>query len=341
MDRTPAAQMPSRRRTLLAVCVLLLLSCVIVYVFKDNWEQIAAALGKLSLWQVAAMIAIGLTYPTLEGVVLWMLVKKRMNGFKLWQAVDTSWAGTFCNVATFGVGTTPMQLYYLYRCGLSVGPAFGRLTLEYVFHKLAVLVYATVMMLFERRWLVANTTGVLEYLPLAYVVVALIILGLVLLCVSPVVQRLARRLLELLPKTEKWQARREEWLGQLDDLSQESRLLLRDKRLCLKALAVQTFKLFLLFTLPYLAIRFMGLGDLGFWQVQLLAAITMFVSNSMPNVAGMGSVEAAFLLVFSGFLGRGGAMSALMLYRIASYYAVFVCSIFVFLAAQRHLEKMK
>lgn len=337
-NQTSAAQKPSRKRTLLSLLVLVFLTGVIVLVFKDHWAEITEALSRLSVWQVAVMLVIGLTYPPLEGVVLWLIVRSRTPGFKLWQGIDTAWTGTFCSVATFGMGTTPMQLYYLYHFGVPMGPGFGQLTLEYVFHKLAVLVYATVLLLAEHRWLLAHTTGVLVYLPYAYVMVALIVLGLVMLCISPLAQRLARRLLEYLPKTEKWQARRTDWLEQLDDLSAESRLLLKNKPLCWKAFALQMCKLFLLYTLPYLAIRFMGLADLTFWQVQLLAALTMFVSNAMPNVAGMGSVETAFLLMFSSFLGQAGAMSALMLYRIASYYGVFLASSVGFFAAQRHLE---
>lgn len=66
----------------------------------------------------------------------------------------------------------------------------------------------------------------------------------------------------------------------------------------------------------------------------------LFVSNALPNVAGMGSIETAFLLVFGSFLERGEVMSVLMLYRIASYYVVFAASAVGFFIAQRHLVQM-
>lgn len=340
MNQAPAAQNPSRKRTLLSLLVLVFLTCVIVYLFKDNWAEIRDALAQLTLPQVLLVLAIGITYPLLEGVVCWIVVRSRLPQFKLWQGIDTSWVGVFGNVAAFGAGAVPMQTYYLYRCGLQPGPGVGLMTLEYVFHKTTVLLYATVMLLTQHRWLAANTTGVMRYLPLAYGVVAAILLVLILVCVSPLVQRLARWLLRWLPKTEKWQARRTAWLEQLDALSEESRHLLADRRRCLLIFAVQAVKLFLLFTLPYLCIRFMHLPELGFWQVQLLTSLMLFLSNALPNVAGMGSIETAFLLVFGGFLGQAGAMSALMLYRIASYYLVFLCSAAGFFLAQQHLSRM-
>lgn len=92
------------------------------------------------------------------------------------------------------------------------------------------------MLLLQHRWLAANTTGVMRYLPMAYAVVAVIIVALVLLCVSPLVQNLARWLLGFLPKTEKWQQRRADWLEQLEVLGTESRRLLADKPRRLKIL---------------------------------------------------------------------------------------------------------
>jgi hypothetical protein len=220
-----AAQQPSRKKTVISLLVLLALTCIIVFTFKDHWAEITAALAQLSVWQVLAVLAVGISYPLLEGCVAWVIVRSRLPQFKLWQGLDVGWCGTFGNVVTLGAGAVPVQLYYLHRAGLPLGPGAGLMTLEYVFHKSTVLLYATVMLLLQHRWLSVNTTGVMRYLPMAYAVVAVIIVALVLLCVSPLVQNLARWLLGFLPKTEKWQQRRADWLEQLEVLGTESRRL--------------------------------------------------------------------------------------------------------------------
>ena len=337
----PASARPSRKKTVISLLVLLALTCVIIFMFKDHWAEITAALAQLSLWQVLAVLAVGLTYPLLEGCVAWVIIRSRLPEFKLQQGLDVGWCGTFGNVVTLGAGAVPLQLFYLHKAGLPLGPGAGLMTLEYVFHKSTVLLYATVMLLFQHKWLAANTSGVMTYLPAAYFVVAAVIVVLVLVCVSPLVQNLARWLMGFLPKTEKWQQRRADWQQQLDILGEESRRLLADKPRCLKIFALQALKLFGLFCLPYLCIRFMGLSPLGFWQVQLLTSLMLFVSNALPNVAGMGSIETAFLLVFGSFLSSGEVMSVLMLYRIASYYFVFAASAVGFVIAQRHLNAME
>ena len=305
MPRQSQNQSPalSRKKALLSAAILLALTGVLILLFQDHWAEISAALAQLSLGQVALVLALGITYPLLEGVASWLIVRSRLPGFTLRHGIDNAWMGTFGNVICLGAGAVPMQTYYLHRCGLGLGPGVGLMTLQYVFHKAAVLVYATVLLLWNRQWFTAHATGVLSYLPAAYTVVAGVILGLVLLCTAPLVQSLARRALGLLPKTEKWQARRESWQTQLDTLGLSSAL--------------------------------------SFGQVQLLTALMLFLSNALPNVAGMGSIETAFLLVFGAFLTRGEAMSVLMLFRIATYYVVVAVSAVGFFFAQKNAKKLR
>jgi hypothetical protein len=47
-----AAQQPSRKKTVISLLVLLALTCIIVFTFKDHWAEITAALAQLSVWQV-------------------------------------------------------------------------------------------------------------------------------------------------------------------------------------------------------------------------------------------------------------------------------------------------
>ena len=64
-----AAQQPSRKKTAISLLVLLALTCIIVFTFKDHWAEITAALAQLSVWQVLAVLAVGISYPLLEGCV--------------------------------------------------------------------------------------------------------------------------------------------------------------------------------------------------------------------------------------------------------------------------------
>ena len=177
MEQTNTPQQPSRKKAILSLLVLLALTCVVVFIFSSHWVEISTALAQLSFWQVLLVLAIGLTYPLLEGIVCWLIIRCRLPGFTLRRGLDAAFVGIFGNVVGLGAGAVPMESYYLYHCGLPLGPGVGLMTLQYVFHKTTVLLYATVMLLLQHRWLAANTSGVMHYLPAAYCVVALVILA--------------------------------------------------------------------------------------------------------------------------------------------------------------------
>lgn len=62
------------------------------------------------------------------------------------------YGGVF-NVTTFAAGTKPAQIYDLYQeSQIKPGKSFGILTMEYVSHKLTIVLYAAVMLCFFIRF---------------------------------------------------------------------------------------------------------------------------------------------------------------------------------------------
>ena len=55
-----ASPAPSRRKTLLSLGVLALLTGIVVFIFREHWAEISAALGQLTFWQGFLALAVGL-----------------------------------------------------------------------------------------------------------------------------------------------------------------------------------------------------------------------------------------------------------------------------------------
>ena len=64
-----AAQQPSRKKTVISLLVLLALTCIIVFTFKDHWAEITAALAQLSVWRGSSCAAVCRSSPCGRG---WM-----------------------------------------------------------------------------------------------------------------------------------------------------------------------------------------------------------------------------------------------------------------------------
>ena len=76
-----ASPAPSRRKTLLSLGVLALLTGIVVFIFREHWAEISEALSRLTLGQGLLALAVGLSYPLLEGVSSWLIVRSRLPHF--------------------------------------------------------------------------------------------------------------------------------------------------------------------------------------------------------------------------------------------------------------------
>lgn len=309
--------------------ILVALTAVFAVLLGGTGTDLVTALSGVSPLGILALLGLGGAYQALEALICRRMVRTRLPGFSFRQAWRVTHLKVFGDVASFGTATVPMQGYALYRQGLPVGTGIGMMTLEYVFHKGSILLYATVMLAFQWRWLADSAPEAAGYLLPAYCVVALIIAALVLVCVCPLARRAALWAVDRLPGTGKWPARKEAVRLQLDRLHTASRALFRDRACCVSVLLLNGVKLSVLFSVPWLSMELLGIAGPTWLRVQMFSSVMLLITSALPNVAGIGPTEFAFLLIFSPYAG-GQTVAALALYRLATYYVPFLVSIYPF-----------
>lgn len=326
----------SRKKSyLISAATLALIFLLLLLVFRDALPDILANLRAVPLWGILLLLFMGFAYEGMEAAVALVLLRRKKRNVRYLDGLNTTFLAVFGNIATMGAGTLPMQSFYLYRRGLDAGGALGIMASEYVLHKISVLLYATLALLLGGTWLRESASSIARYIRIGYGIGALIVLFLTLLYTWDKVIGLAGRLLRKFPQTPKWDARRTQWLAGLTQLNTEARKVLLVPSVQLMGVAVSLMKLFVLYSIPYLALRLAGCTALTFWQTQLLASLMLLITNALPNVAGVGPMEFAFLLLFSPWAGTATASSALVLYRVATYFFQFLLSVITFLREEK------
>lgn len=318
------------------ILMLFLLPLFIFLVFRGHAREIWDNIRSVPIGWLLVLLGLGVVYQLLESAVCQTLVKPQLEGFSFRQAVEVVFLGVFANVATFGVGTIPMQSRRLHRLGLTAGSGLGTMTLEYAFHKETILLYTTVLLLLQGRWMISADTGLSRWLLLGYGICALIVLGLLLLCAWEKIHQLAGLGIDRLPRS--WETHKGVWKENLDALYTQSQRLLHDRRRLGQVLVWNILKLFCLYLTLFLSVRMVGVSGLSLWQIQLLGGLMHMIVNALPNVAGMGPAEVAFLLIFSSYMEYGQLSSALILYRTATFFFPFVLSVFAVLVTQKHIS---
>lgn len=316
-----------KQMLLTGLLVLLALTALSAVLLRGTGVGALDALRAVPPRSLALLAALEAGYQLLDALACRTVVRTRAPGFGLRQAWEVVHLNIFGDIASCGAASAPMQSYALHRCGLPVGAGLGLMTLRYVFHKLSVMLYASALLAAQWPWLKESGSAATRYLALAYLVSAAISVGLALLCTWGRLQRLALRLAARLPDTGKWAGRKGKLCAQLDALYAESRRMLRNKACCARLLALNTVKLSLLCAMPWVCMRALGLPCPGFAQMQLLSSLMLLLTGVLPNVAGVGPTEFAFLLLFAPYAGQSGAALALVLYRAFTYYLPFLVSI--------------
>ena len=142
-----------KKMLLTGVLMLLALSAAFVLLLRDQGEEILSALRGLTWTGVLCLLLMSGAYQLAESFICRTIVRTRIPDFPLFSAWKTVHLKVFGDVASFGTASLPLQMYFLHQNGLPAGAAMGQMTLEYIFHKGSILLYATVMLCAQWPWL--------------------------------------------------------------------------------------------------------------------------------------------------------------------------------------------
>ena len=244
----------------------MLLFLIVFLVFRKDYRKIAECLKHMSVWGLLLLLSIECMHQLLEAMTRRTMIRTHMTSFGLRQAMGITFLGIFGNVSTFSAGILPMQSYYLYQYGIPVGNSIGMLTLIYIIHKITVFFYAGAMMMVHGSWIQEMMPELSRYMKLGFLVCALIIASLIMICTWETWQKFGIWMIEKFPEKGKWGERKKKWKRNLESLYEESRNLLKNRSCCLKLILMDILKLSCLYMIPFWCIRVLGLPEIGFWK---------------------------------------------------------------------------
>ena len=325
--------MPQKKKAICSAALsVLTLLALFWLIFRNHYKEILQNIQTASIGGLFWILCLGIVYQLLDSLLCHIFIKRKMQRFSFRQAAAVTLLGVFGNVATFSVGSIPMQGAYLYRRGMAPGEAAGILSMEYVLHKAMVLLCSGVLLLLEGQSIFGTHPNLRAYAIFGYMVCMVIIALLVLICTWERFYQLVCKGICRLEKSPKLAEHAVHLKQQIGALHTGARELLHEPNMILVGAGINAVKLMGLYTIPYLCAKAIGIDQFSLIQMQALSALTHVVSNALPNIAGMGSIEVSFLLLFSCYMDAADVSSVLVLYRVATYFVPFLISAF---AAQK------
>ena len=299
----------------LFVCLLL---GILYYSFRDSMGDMLTELAKVSPQMIFFLFLTVILYHVCEGHITWLIVHKTHPEYTRWKGFCNAFYCSFYKTATLGSGSGIAGIYYLNKSGIPVPNATGMYLFQYIVHKVSMAVYSLLLFFVTYGFIHASFADYQGYILLGFAGVCVIAGVLLAVATVPWMQTACNLL------ANRFRSRHPAWGEKLTGaghklalLQAESRSLLKDPLLLLRLFLCNLLKFSTWYLIPWMVFRGSSTVDLPFTALQCfsLTALSQSLAAVIPTPAGIGSVEAVFVLLFRRLLPEGKAMSAVVLYR--------------------------
>lgn len=313
-----------------SIILIVLVFFGIKYITGDYYQVVISQFLGTSIYLVISLILLEMTFLLIDAETITLFVKRYNSSYKYRQGLKVLLYGNFYKGITFGNGTTVAQIYLLNKQGIPPGASSSMLMMQYVFHRLGILINATVLII------VANPLGLFEYykydvfLMIAYGVNLVSIVGLILICTCKPFHRF---LLRIIIKGLTWFKQVNRIVGirhYFEDIEKESSILFQDNRWVYKVVALNCIKLLFVYSMPYMIYKdLIGYAPpMSLIQGMALTALMLLLVGVIPTPVGMGSTEVVYFILFNKVFGPLTVSTSMLIYRGITYYFPFIISLF-------------
>lgn len=300
---------------LLFVCLLL---GILYYSFRDSMGDMLTELAGVSPQVVLSLFVTVILYHICEGHITWLIVHKTHPEYTRLQGFCNAFYCSFYKTATLGSGSGIAGIYYLNKAGIPVPNATGMYFFQYIVHKVSMAFFSMLLFLVTYGFIHASFADYQGYILLGFADVCVIAGVLLAVATVPWMQTACNLLANhLRAKHPSWEEKLTGAGHKLAQLQAESRSLLKAPLLLLRLFLCNLLKFTTWYLIPWMVFRSSTTEDLPFTALQCfsLTALSQSLAGIIPTPAGIGSVEAVFVLLFRRLLPEAKALSAVVLYR--------------------------
>lgn len=333
-----------KRHRIFAIIPFIFVLTIMYIMFWDSREELITQLKEADKVYFLIMIALGILYVVIDCIPYKMLVNQINPSYSLWDSLQVSYIGIFLNVTTLGTGIKPGQTYMLNKKGVEPGKAMAILTTPYVYHKLAIVLYVSGVLLFSHDFIKTTYSESYHYIYSAYGISAIIIFGIILACVSKTAHKILFYPFDKWIKNKDGKAYniKEVLKSQLSFLQQESVGILGSLKNALTIIPIYLIKMTCWYVMPYLALRAVhGDVSVSLSKVIVTSAFMLMIVGVIPVVGGIGPSEFVYILLFSVLYGKVYAGSTMILFRMANYYIPFLIGTIISIYSYKRIREEK
>ena len=332
------------KNKLINIIIIIVLTLVVLYFsLKDNYNEIITLLLNADIrWLFIGYLFV-LSYTFFKAIITNDIINKfRIYGFL--KTFSLQIMTFFFNAVTpFSTGGQPFQIYVLKKNKVPISDGTNIIMQESIIHQIAVIVVGFITLTLNQIFKVCEIEGfVLTFLVIGFLVNVLVLLLLFAVYYSKkinkslikwfisllTVLRLVKNKQQLLSKLNKT----------IEDFTNNSKILLKDKKRFIKLIGINCIALFCLYVVP-LTVLF-SFGDYSSFDgitAIILVSFISIISSYIPLPGGMGGQEYLFILLFDLYIDKPLLSSLMLLWRFITYYLPMIIGAVIFNIKQKEI----
>jgi hypothetical protein len=310
------------KKLLFKIIFVAILILIIIYTFRDSADSILAELKTTSIRILVAIALSSTIYHLFEAWITCSLAKRYNPKFRYREALFCAFYCSFYRLSTLGSGTGVAAVVYLGKKGVGYSEATGLYMIQYMVHKVSIAIFSGIFFLVNWQVMSTDYRGYIGYLLLAYLLTALISVGLILFAVSSKFHRLILALGKHFNKHGKLDASLEKLEQSCGIMEKATSELMKDGKALLAMFGKTLVKLCFWYCIPFLVM--FGTGEISLLNSLSITSLSVMTAAVIPTPAGIGAVELIMTNLFGVLVDLDKAAAITVLYRMATFIFPFV-----------------
>ncbi len=325
------------------IIIVVLTLFVLYFSLKDYYSEIITSLFNADIrWLLVSYLFV-LSYTFFKTVITNDIINKFIK-YSFLKTFSLQIMTFFFNAVTpFSTGGQPFQIYVLNKNNVSLPQGTNIIIQESIVHQIAIILVGFLAIILNLILGICKIEGVvLWFLIIGFLANVLILFLLFIVSYSKKINkslikivinlltflRLIKKKNELINKLNK----------KIEDFTNNSKILLKDKKRFVKLIIINCIALFCLYIVP-LTILF-SLGDYSSFDGMtaiILVAFISIISSYIPLPGGMGGQEYLFVLLFDLYIDKPILSTLMLLWRFTTYYLPMIIGAVLFNIRQKEI----
>jgi uncharacterized protein (TIRG00374 family) len=321
-------------KTIFNICILVLSVALIVYfcLSEDGLIDLSKHVKDFKKVWLYLAIAGMLLDLVIDTILIYIFTKNAKNQYSMKHAFKTCMVGHLYSAVTpFQSGGQPMQIYVMSKQGIDPGVATSALVQKFFVYQSGLTFYSAFAIIFHFRFFKGTLSTMMWGLALVgFLCQAVVIVMLLLVSFN---QNVTKKIISFICKVlhklhivKDYEKTYSSWDEQLTFFHDSNKDLYKDKVLLIKTYALTFLQLTALFVVSYCIYRAFDFNQYSVFDMICAQAFVTMVSSLVPLPGAAGASEGSFVVFFAMFFTPGTIKSAVLLWRIITYYAVILIS---------------